>query len=91
MRLLAVLLSIILGIVQMALGLRIIGQFFDLAEQGPEIASTIINLTAGIVEPFGRFVSPFNFGEFIIDLPAIIALLVYGVVGALIIRTLRAR
>lgn len=83
------LLSIVLGIVQLVLGLRVVFVFFNIATaEAPAIVSLVYNWSVPLVRPFAGLVPAYSLAGFTLDLPAILALVVYAVVGGLLIRLL---
>lgn len=92
MRLIAALLSVILGIVELIVGLRVVLAFIGLsAAEGPAIAGNIYEWSQPLVRPFEGLASSVNVGSLALDLPAIFALVLYAVIGSLLIRVLGRR
>lgn len=92
MRLIAALLSVILGIVELIVGLRVVLAFIGLsATEGPAIVGNIYGWSEPLVRPFEGLASSVSVGSLALDLPAIFALVLYAVIGSLVIRFLRPR
>lgn len=90
MAIVAAILSIVLGLLQLVLGLRIVGVFFGLTSaDGPAIVGAIYRWSEPWVAPFGDLLPRYGLGGFTLDAPAIIAVIAYGVIGGIIIRILR--
>ena len=88
----AAILSIILGIIQLILGLRVVLVFFNVTtESAPAIVSTIYDWSVPLVRPFANIVPTYALGSFTFDVPAILAIVVYAVIGGVLIRILRGR
>jgi uncharacterized protein YggT (Ycf19 family) len=79
-------LSIILGILEFLLALRIILIFLRIPAQYP-LVSWVINITDPIVAPFvGLLPSPFVVAGFPLDLNAVIALVVVSIIYMIMVR-----
>lgn len=89
MRLFAVIISAILGVVQTLLGLRIVFAFLGLPSVSGVVGS-VNTWSAPLAHPFMGLLPQYRFGNFVLDSPAIIALLVYAFISAFFIRVIRA-
>lgn len=92
MKLISSLLSVILGVVELIVGLRIVLAFLGMGrDDGPSIVASVYDWSVPLVSPFEGFASPVTVGGLTLDLPAIFALVLYAVIGSLLIRVLGRR
>lgn len=76
--------TIIMGIIELIIGIRIILIFFD-ANTFVPFVSWIYQLSNPLIAPFSGIFPIHNFeGRFVIEISALTALIVYGLIGAVV-------
>lgn len=85
-RILIYLTNFIFGVVELLLGLRIILRFFA-ANSATPFVSWIYDISSPLLYPFrGIFPSPVLKGGYVLEVPTLIALLAYAILGYLIVQ-----
>lgn len=84
-RFFTVLTSAVFGVIMALLGLRFVFRLFGASANAP-FTDWLYDTTGALMAPFrGIFPSPTTEGGFILDLPALVALLIYGLLAALLV------
>ncbi len=84
-KLIYTIIEVIFSIIELLLAVRILLRFFG-ANPSTPFVSWLYDTTSGLIAPFaGIFPNPRLEGQFVIEISAVIALVVYAVIGAIIL------
>ncbi|PIR82150.1 YggT family protein [Candidatus Kaiserbacteria bacterium CG10_big_fil_rev_8_21_14_0_10_59_10] len=86
-RIVARVIDVIIGIVVLALGVRLLLRFFGASPAAPFVA-WIYGITDGLLRPFANMFPPAPLNGYVLEFSTIIAMIVYAILGWLIIRLL---
>jgi uncharacterized protein YggT (Ycf19 family) len=79
--------NIVLTVIEFLLSIRFILKFFNVGSSS-QFVSWIYGTSASLVAPFSGIIAPLNIAGFTIDFTTLIALIIYGLVGGIILRLL---
>jgi uncharacterized protein YggT (Ycf19 family) len=89
-RVLETIIGLILGVIELFLGLRFIFRLFG-ANEGTPFVSWLYNMTEPLLNPFRKiFPAPRIDGVYVVEFTTLVALLVYMLVGYLILELVSA-
>ena len=80
-------LNIVVTFIEFVLSIRFILVFFKIGSSA-SFTAWIYKITASLVAPFSGILAPLKIGSFSIDFTTLIAIIIYGIAGNLIIRLL---
>jgi hypothetical protein len=83
-RILRTLISIVFGIIELLLSIRLIFKFLVVNAHTPFVV-WIYGITARLVAPFAKILPDRKFSGFVVDFATLVALIVYVLIGYLIL------
>lgn len=83
-RIIRALINIVVGIIELLLGIRLIFKFL-VVNTGTPFVAWLYGVTARLVAPFAKILPDWKFSGFVVDFATLAALIVYAIAGYLIL------